>query len=39
MLYNSRGALYNALAYQGLRFGLGVPTANSGTLLNMEKTF
>lgn len=38
MLYNSRVALYNALAYQGLRFGLGVPTTNSGTLFNMENT-
>lgn len=38
ILYNFRVALYNALAYQGLRFGLGIPTAISGALFNMENT-
>jgi len=39
ILYNFEVALYNALAYQGLRSGLGIPTANSGVLFNRENTF
>ncbi len=39
ILYNLRVGLYNALAYQGLRFGLGIPTTNSGALFNMGNTF